>query len=171
MARDCHLAAGPGPAESPAPAPPVLQEGPLHQQDYATARARKARGRASSSLSPLNRTCSGNQWEHRALPSLSSVQFSPSVASDSLRPHGLQHSRLPCPSPTPEAYSNLGPSNLPSLAWPNQGPTKEAKDSPHLVVRIINHLLTLSYKNSLGKHWQKNGNHQPFNHHQPLDQK
>ena len=29
-----------------------------------------------------------------------SVQFSPSVVSDSLRPHGLQHSRPPCPSPT-----------------------------------------------------------------------
>ena len=26
--------------------------------------------------------------------------------SDSLRPHGLQHARLPCPSPTPGAYSN-----------------------------------------------------------------
>ena len=34
------------------------------------------------------------------------VQFSPSVMSDSLRPHGLQHGRLPCPSPTPKAYSN-----------------------------------------------------------------
>ena len=29
----------------------------------------------------------------------------PGVA-DSLRPHGLQHARLPCPSPTPRAYSN-----------------------------------------------------------------
>ena len=29
----------------------------------------------------------------------SSVQFSPSVVSDSLRPHGLQHTRPPCPSP------------------------------------------------------------------------
>ena len=27
--------------------------------------------------------------------------------SNSLRPHGLQHSRLPCPSPTPGAYSNF----------------------------------------------------------------
>ena len=36
----------------------------------------------------------------------SSVQFSRSVVSDSLQPHGLQHARLPCPSPTPEAYSN-----------------------------------------------------------------
>ena len=32
---------------------------------------------------------------------LSSVQFSHSVMSDSLWPHGLQHTRLPCPSPTP----------------------------------------------------------------------
>ena len=31
----------------------------------------------------------------------SSVQFSCSVMSDSLRPHGLQHARLPYPSPTP----------------------------------------------------------------------
>ena len=37
------------------------------------------------------------------LVSLSSVQFSPSVVSDSLRPHGLQHARPPCPSPTPTA--------------------------------------------------------------------
>ena len=39
-----------------------------------------------------------------------SVQFSWSVVSDSLRPHGLQHTRLPCPSPTPGACSNLRPS-------------------------------------------------------------
>ena len=35
--------------------------------------------------------------------------FSCSVVSDSLRPHGLQHTRLPCPSPTPEACSNSCP--------------------------------------------------------------
>ena len=34
-----------------------------------------------------------------------SVQFSHSVVSDSLWPHGLQHTRPPCPSPTPRAYS------------------------------------------------------------------
>ena len=39
----------------------------------------------------------------------SSVQFSCSVMSDSLQPHGLQHSRLPCPSPTPGVYSNSCP--------------------------------------------------------------
>ena len=32
---------------------------------------------------------------------ISSVQFSHSLVSDSLRPHELQHARLPCPSPTP----------------------------------------------------------------------
>ena len=41
-----------------------------------------------------------------------SVQFSCSARSDSLRPHGLQHTRLPCPSPTPETYSNSCPSHL-----------------------------------------------------------
>ena len=36
-------------------------------------------------------------------------QFSHSVVSDSLWPHGLQHARLPCPSPTPRTYSNSCP--------------------------------------------------------------
>ena len=38
-----------------------------------------------------------------------SVQFSHSVKSDSLWPHGLQHTRPPSPSPTPRAYSNSCP--------------------------------------------------------------
>ena len=37
------------------------------------------------------------------------VQFSLSVVSDSLRPHGLQHARPPCPSPTFWVYSNSCP--------------------------------------------------------------
>ena len=43
---------------------------------------------------------------------ISSVQFSPSIMSDSLWPHGLQHTRLPCPSPTSRACSNSCP-----LSW------------------------------------------------------
>ena len=39
----------------------------------------------------------------------SSVWFSCSVLSDSLWPHGLQHARPPCPSPTPGVYSNSCP--------------------------------------------------------------
>ena len=38
-----------------------------------------------------------------------SVQFSHSIMSDSLWPHGQQHARLPCPSPTPRACSNSCP--------------------------------------------------------------
>ena len=38
-----------------------------------------------------------------------SLPFSCSVMSDSLRPHGLQHTRPPCPSPSPEVYSNSCP--------------------------------------------------------------
>ena len=36
----------------------------------------------------------------------SSVQFSRSVVSDSLRPHESQHARPPCPSPTPRVHSD-----------------------------------------------------------------
>ena len=43
---------------------------------------------------------------------LLSVQFSRSVVSNSLRPYGPQHSRPPCPSPTPRVYPNPCP-----LSW------------------------------------------------------
>ena len=43
---------------------------------------------------------------------LSSVQFSRSVVSSSLWPHGLQHTRPPCSSPIPGVYSNSCP-----LSW------------------------------------------------------
>ena len=42
----------------------------------------------------------------------SSVQFNHSVRSDSLISHGLQHTRPPCPSPTPGVYPNSCP-----LSW------------------------------------------------------
>ena len=38
-----------------------------------------------------------------------SIQLSRSVMSNSLQPHGLQHARPPCPSPTPGVYPNLSP--------------------------------------------------------------
>ena len=47
--------------------------------------------------------------QHQSLQRISSVQFSHSVMSNSLHPHGLQHASLPCPSPTPKACSNLYP--------------------------------------------------------------
>ena len=41
------------------------------------------------------------------------IQFSHSVMSDSLRPHGPQHARSPCPSPIPRAY----PDSCPLSQW------------------------------------------------------
>ena len=42
---------------------------------------------------------------------ISSVQFRHADIFDSLRTHGLQHARLPCPLPTPKAYSDSCPSS------------------------------------------------------------
>ena len=56
----------------------------------------------------------------------SSVQFSHSVRSDSLRPHGLQHTRLPCPSPTPGVYSN----SCPLSRWCHQPSHPQSSPSP-----------------------------------------
>ena len=47
----------------------------------------------------------------KSLVLFSSVHFNCSVVSDSLWPHGLQHTKLPCPSPIPWAYSNSCPSS------------------------------------------------------------
>ena len=63
------------------------------------------------------KTCT-KQWAYwKSLIGLSlfcphSIQFSCSVMCNSLWPHGLQHSRFPCLSPTPGAYSNSCP-----LSW------------------------------------------------------
>ena len=53
-----------------------------------------------------------SDWSTR-FQDFSSVQCSRSVVSDSLRPHGLQHARLPCPSPTPDVY----PKSCPLSRW------------------------------------------------------
>ena len=53
---------------------------------------------------PGGKSCSG-------LLAFSSVQFSHSVVSNSLRPHESQHARPPCPSPTPRVHSDSHPSS------------------------------------------------------------
>ena len=45
------------------------------------------------------------------VPGIWVSQFSCSFVSNSSQPHGLQHASLPCPSPTPRAYSNSCPSS------------------------------------------------------------
>ena len=49
------------------------------------------------------------QWIWKKSVQFSSVQFSRSVVSNSLRPHELQHARPPCPSPTPGVHSDSSP--------------------------------------------------------------
>ena len=44
---------------------------------------------------------------------ITSVQFSCTVVSNSLQPHGMQHARPPCPSSTPGVYSN----SCPLIQW------------------------------------------------------
>ena len=67
----------------------------------------------------------------------SSVQFSHSVVSDSLRPHELQHARPACPSPTPGVHSDSSPSSQwchPAISssvvhfssWPQSLPASES---------------------------------------------
>ena len=47
-----------------------------------------------------------NKFQKKKCELFSSVQFSRSVVSDSLRPHESQHARPPCPSPTPGVHSD-----------------------------------------------------------------
>ena len=55
--------------------------------------------------------CNWSTWLYTWNWHIYLVRFNHSVWSDSLRPHGLQHARPPCPSPTPRVYSNSCPSN------------------------------------------------------------
>ena len=62
-----------------------------------------------------------------------SVQFSCSVVSTSLRPHELQHTRLPCPSPIPGAC----PNSCPSSQWcqrPRASCLKKELGSPVILI-------------------------------------
>ena len=66
----------------------------------------------------LKLVCTVSNGIAQLLHVFSSVQFNCTVVSDSLRPHGLQLTRLPCPSPTPRAcklmsIKSMTPSILP----------------------------------------------------------
>ena len=80
----------------------------------------------------------------------SSVQFSHSVVSDSLRPHESQHARPPCPSPTPGVHSDSRPS-------------KSVMPSSHLILchpllllpPIPPSIKVFSSESTLGMRWPK----------------
>ena len=59
----------------------------------------------------MNEWIQMNEYRHCGTYTRYSVQFSLSVVSDSLQPHKLQHTRPPCPSPTPGVYQNSCPAS------------------------------------------------------------
>ena len=65
------------------------------------------------------------------LSSFSSVRFSRSVVSDSLRPHESQHARPPCPSPTPGVHSNSWVSDAIQPSHPLSSPSPAPNPSQY----------------------------------------
>ena len=73
-----------------------------------------------------------------------SVHFSRSVVSDSLQPHESQHTRPPCPSPTPGFYPNPCPlnrwchpaisSSVVPFSWPQSLPASESFSRSSLLI-------------------------------------
>ena len=100
-----------------------------------------------------------HEWILRTLCScmqscFSSVQFSHSVMSDSLRPHELQHARPPCPSPTPGVHSNSRPlsrwchpaissSVVPFSSCPQSLPASESFPMSQLCFSSVQFFVTL----------------------------
>ena len=79
----------------------------------------------------------------------SSVQFSCSAGSDSLQPHGLQHTGPPCPSPTPGVYSNSCP-----LSWWCIQPSHPLS-SPSPLPSILLSIRVFSNESTLRIRWPK----------------
>ena len=95
-----------------------------------------------------------------------SCQFSPSVMSDSLRPHGQQHTRPPCPSPIPRVYSNLCQLGR----WCH--PTISSSVVPLLLPSIFPSIRVFSNESALHirrpKYWSFSFNISPSNEHPGL---
>ena len=80
-----------------------------------------------------------------------SVQFSRSVLSDSLWPHGLQHARLPCPSPTPGVY----PNSCPSSWWYHPNSSSSVVSRLLLLPSIFPSIRVFSNESVLRIRWSK----------------
>ena len=87
----------------------------------------------------------GQGWIWR----FSSVQFSHSVMSDSLWPHESQHTRPPCPSPTPGVY----PNSRPSSQWCHQ--PSHPLSSPSPPAPNPSQHMVFSNKSTLHMRWPK----------------
>ena len=90
-----------------------------------------------------------------------SVHFSRSVMSESLRPHGLQHARPPCPSPTPGVYSNSCP--LSQRCYPTSSSSRPLLLPPSVFssIRLFSNESVLRIR--WPKDWSFSFNISPFN--------
>ena len=96
-----------------------------------------------------------------------SVQFSCSVVSDSLRPHESQHTKPPCPSPTPRVYPNSCPTNSCDAIQPSHplsSPFPSASIPPS--IRVFSNKSTLCMR--WPKYWSFSFNISPSNEHPGL---
>ena len=94
------------------PIPVLLPGEPNGQRSLAaTVHGSQRVGHDRSDLSHTFLSPAPRRVGREGFPSEPAVQFSCSVVSDSLRPHGQQHTRPPCPSPTPGVYSDSCPLN------------------------------------------------------------
>ena len=98
--------------------------------------------------SPASKTLKADSLSIGLPPQFSSVQFRRSVVSDSLRPHESQHTRPPCPSPTPGVHSDSRPSSqwchpaisssvVPFSSCPQSLPASESLGSTKLLSKIL----------------------------------
>ena len=92
--------------------------------------------------------------------------FHRSIMSNSLWPHGLQHARPPCPSPTPRVYSN----SCPLSQWCH--PTISSLSSPLLSPSIFPSIRGFSNESALcirwAIYWSFSFNISPYNEHSGL---
>ena len=95
-----------------------------------------------------------------------SVQFSHSVVSNSLWPHGLQHARLPCPSPTPGIYPNSCPLSRDAIQ-PSHTLLSSSPPALNLSsIRVFSNESTLHIR--WPKYWSFSFNISPSNEHPGL---
>ena len=96
----------------------------------------------------------------------SSVQFSCSVLSNSLRPHGLQHLRPPCPSPSPRVYSNSCPLSRwyhPTISS-SVAPFSRLQSFPLSVSFLVSQFFTIRWP----KYWSFSFSISPYNEYSQL---
>ena len=93
--------------------------------------------------------------------------FSCSVMSDYLWPHGLQHARPPCPSPTPRVYSN----SCPLSRWCHPAISSSVAPFSHLQAFPASGSFQMSHIDSLrqvAKYWSFSFNINPSNEYSGL---